>query len=221
MQQRNRGEAIGGSDRATGLAEAGGDPGVASVECGIGPASAIPAFPQTNRPAGFVQGVGPFDVLTQSGKAAGRKIDFNDRKLWVLEFRAERVESIGEQDRPLRTGQGFQRDPAGEGLPVAVVIAPADFEILGPGVIAIGRPGPARDVRSLHGHAGVKRAMIDHVNGPSALTGLRWIERLDRSGAGNAKKEGCGQESVTRQTTGPSFHPDNSSEARRFQRLVG
>ena len=87
VKQWTRGEAVGGSDRATGLAEGGGDPGVAGVKGGIGPASPIPAFPQTNRPAGLVEGVGLFDVLAQAGKAAGGKIDFDDRKLWVFEFR--------------------------------------------------------------------------------------------------------------------------------------
>ena len=89
-------------------------------------------MPETNGLAGFVERVGLFDVLAQPGEAAGGKIDFNDRKLRVLEFRAQRVESIGKQDRPLRAGQGFQRDPGGERLPVAIVLAPADFEILEP-----------------------------------------------------------------------------------------
>ena len=86
-------------------------------------------------------------------------------------FGAERVESIGEQNRAVRAGQRVHGDPTGQGLPVAVVLAPADFEVLEPGIVAIGRPDPAGDVRSLHGQTGMKRAVIDDVNGPGFFSG--------------------------------------------------
>ena len=195
------------------------------MERGVGASSPIPTFPQTNGLAGFVECVGLLDVLAQLGEAAGRKINFNDRKLRVVESRAQRAESIRKQHRAFRASQRLHCGPAGKRFSVGIVVAPANFEIPETRVIAIGWPGPSRDVRSLYRQACMKRAVIDHVNSPRGLTGPRRIERFGWSGAGTGAEKDCGDEHDLLDRSrnfpdqpGPILHPDHSSDALRFQR---
>src|SRR5450755_667441 len=112
MEKRTRREAVGGSNRATGFAERGSDPCVASVECGIGTASPIPTFPQTNGPACFIECVSLLDVLAQSGEASSGQIDFDHRETRGIQLLSQRTEPIRKQHRALRAGQRFHRAPA-------------------------------------------------------------------------------------------------------------
>ena len=182
------------------------------------------AFPQPNGLAGFVERVGLVDVLAQSGKSCGRKIDCNDRKLWVVELRAERAKPVGEQHRALGAGQCFHCDPARERFSVAIIVAPADLQIFETGVIPLGWPDPARDVQSLHGQACVKRAVIDHVNGPRGLAGPGRIERFSGSSTGTEERYGDESDLPGRSHKSPDqpkaiFHPDNSPRTQYFQRM--
>ncbi len=69
-QQRARGDADGGIDRAAGFAQAGRDPVVAIVEGGIAAAGAIPIFLQKNGLTGCVERVGLCDVVAEASEAA-------------------------------------------------------------------------------------------------------------------------------------------------------
>jgi hypothetical protein len=222
MEQRTWSQTKARSDGTARFAQPESDPGVACVERGIGAARAIPAFPEANGPVGFIERVRLVDVLAQPRKSSGRKINRHDRKFRVCQPRSERAESVGEQYRPFRAGQGPERDPAGERFSIAIVIAPADLEIFETGVIALGRPDSPRYVRSLHSQAGVERAVIDHVNGPDGFACPGRIERFDRSGTGaGAEEDGdgeTGRENGAGIAIKPALHPDSSPEALRFQR---
>jgi hypothetical protein len=226
IEQRTRGQAVRGGNRATGFAERGGNPCVAGIEGGIRPPSPIPTFPQMNGLSGFVERVGLLDVLAQSGEASGRKINFNDRKLRVIQFRPERAKSISQHYRAPRTGQCLDRDPRSQRFSVAVIITPAHLEIFETRVIAIGGPDPPQDVRSLHRQTCVKRPVINHINGSMRLARPGRIERFGRSGTASGAQEQDGGESDPLDRSrnfpdqpGTTRHPDNSPRSRCFQRM--
>jgi len=178
------GDANGGIDRTPCRAQAGGDPVVAIVKGGIAAARAIPIFLEADGTARSVERVGLCNVLAKPIETALGEIDRDDRQLWVIEA----IEAGGEHHGAGGTAQRVEGGAWGQGFAIALIFAPADFEIFEAAIVVACRPNPGRNIRALHGDAGMKQAVVDDVDGTRGFAGSWRIKRCSRPSASNREE---------------------------------
>lgn len=115
-------------------------------------------------------------MLAKAVETALGKSDGDDRNFRVFEL----IETVAKENRLRRTAESVEGGARRQRFAIAVILAPADFEILKAVEVMAGGPDPGWNLQALHRDARVKDAVIDDEDGASRLAGAWRKERFVR-----------------------------------------